>query len=107
MLGPGSFFTSVLAATLSADLRGALAGRSGPLVLVANLVQDREGPVELADHLRLLDEHGVRPDILLMDDRSDRTPPTGPVVVRAPVAGRDGRIHDPVQLGSALASCLD
>ncbi|MDG1464485.1 MAG: 2-phospho-L-lactate transferase CofD family protein, partial [Acidimicrobiales bacterium] len=106
VLGPGSFFTSVLAATLSADVQGALARRSGPLVLVANLAQDREGPVELADHLRLLDEHGVRPDVLLMDDRSDRTPPIGPEVVRAPLAGRDGRVHDPVQLGSALASCL-
>ena len=106
VLGPGSFFTSVLAATLSADVQGALARRSGPLVLVANLAQDREGPVELADHLRLLDEHGVRPDVLLVDDHSDRTLPIGPEVVRAPLAGRDGRVHDPVQLGSALASCL-
>ncbi|MCP4851709.1 MAG: hypothetical protein GY900_08240, partial [Actinomycetia bacterium] len=62
--------------------------------------------VELADHLRLLDEHGVRPDVLLVDDHSDRTLPIGPEVVRAPLAGRDGRVHDPVQLGSALASCL-
>ena len=104
VLGPGSFFTSVLATTLSADVGGALARRSGPLVLVANLVQDREGPAELADHLRLLDEHGVQPDILLMDDRSGRTPPIGPEVIRAPLAGGDGRTHDPILLGSALAN---
>jgi len=106
VLGPGSFFTSVLAATLSGDVRDALDRRSGSLVLVANLVLDREGPIELADHLRLLGEHGIYPDLLLMDDRSDRTPPIGIEVVRAPLAAGNGRTHDPIHLGAALASCV-
>ncbi len=106
VLGPGSFFTSVLAATLSGNVRDSLGRRSGPLVLVANLVPDREGPVDLADHLRLLDEHGVHPDVLLMDERSDRRPPSGIEVVRAPMSTEDGRAHEPTHLGSALASCL-
>ena len=79
--------------------------RRGPLVLVANLVHDREASVALSDQIRLLDEHGVRPDVVLMDDRSERVPPSGVDVVRAPVAARDGRTHDPVLLGAALAAC--
>ncbi len=114
VLGPGSFFTSVLAATLSVDVRDALATRSGPLVLVANLVADREGPADLADHVRLLVEHGVTPDVLLVDPSSTRPVPTGlPAglpggcrVEAAPVAADDGRTHDPVRLGEALASLV-
>lgn len=105
VLGPGSFFTSVLAAILATDVRGALDRRRGPLVLVANLVHDREGSVALSDQVRLLDEHGVRPDVVLMDDQSERVPPSGVDVVRAPVAARNGRTHDPVLLGAALAAC--
>ena len=105
VLGPGSFFTSVLAATLSDDVRVALGRRAGPLVLVANLTRDRESPMDLADQVHLLDQHGVLPDVVLMDDRSGRTPPTGVEVVRASIAGREGRIHDPALLGLALASC--
>jgi len=111
VLGPGSFFTSVLAATLAADVRGALAERSGPLVLVANLVADREGPSDLVDHVRLLVEHGVEPDMLLADEDSGRVVPDvlpgGGRVVAMPVAAADGRTHDPVRLGRALAALVD
>jgi len=90
---------------LSDDVRVALGRRTGPLVLVANLTRDREGPMDLADHVHLLNQHGVLPDVVLMDELSGRTPPTGVEVVRASMAGRDGRVHDPVLLGAALASC--
>ena len=76
VLGPGSFLTSVLAATLSDDVRVALGRRTGPLVLVANLTRDREGPMDLADHVHLLNQHGVLPDVVLMDELSGRTPPS-------------------------------
>ena len=71
----------------------------------ANLTRDRESPMDLADQVHLLDQHGVLPDVVLMDDGSERTPPTGVEVVRASIAGRGGRAHDPVLLGAALASC--
>ena len=61
--------------------------------------------MDLADHVHLLDQHGVIPDVVLMDELSGRTPPTGVEVVRASMASRDGRVHDPVLLGAALASC--
>ncbi len=106
ILGPGSFFTSVLAATLASDIRAALARRTGPLVLVANLVPDREGPPDLADHLRLLSEHGILPDIVVMDAESNWSAPPGVETVQESVSGPGGRIHDPVRLGSVLAGCL-
>ena len=111
VLGPGSFFTSVLAATLSVDVRSALRERSGPLVLVANLVADREGPADLSDHVRLLAEHEVEPDVLLVDGGSGRPVPDalpgGGRVVAASMAGPDTRTHDPVRLGRALAALFE
>ncbi|MEC9424601.1 MAG: uridine diphosphate-N-acetylglucosamine-binding protein YvcK [Actinomycetota bacterium] len=111
VLGPGSFLTSVLAATLAVDVRSALRERSGPLVLVGNLVADREGPADLADHVRLLAEHGLELDVLLVDDGLGRPTPAGLPgegrVVAMPVAGQDGRTHDPVRLGRALADLLE
>ncbi|MDG2427190.1 MAG: YvcK family protein [Acidimicrobiales bacterium] len=106
ILGPGSFFTSVLAAALASDIREALTRRTGPLVLVANLVQDREGPPDLADNLRLLSEHGILPDVVILDNQSNWSPPQGVETVQASVVGPGGRIHDPVRLGAALAGCL-
>lgn len=111
VLGPGSFFTSVLASTLPADIRSALADRSGPLVLVGNLLVDREGPAQLSDHVGLLLEHGVEPDVLLVDESANRSSPTilpgNTVVIQALVAAEDGRTHDPIRLGKALSELLD
>jgi len=108
VLGPGSFFTSVLAATLATDIRSALRARTGQLILIANLVADREGPTDLADHVRILGEHGVEPDVLLVDDLSKRPisstlPGEGEVVVGS-ISASDGRTHDPVRLGRVLAA---
>ena len=67
---------------------------------------DRDGELTWSEFKAgFLYQHGVLPDVVLMDERSGRTAPTGVEVVRAPMAGRDGRVHDPVLLGAALASC--
>jgi 2-phospho-L-lactate transferase/gluconeogenesis factor (CofD/UPF0052 family) len=105
VLGPGSFYTSILAATLAPDVVEALSVRSGPMVLVANLLSDVESPVLIADQLEVLGDHGIHPDVVLVDDAFEGAT-SGPCLVkRAPVSAPGGLIHDPVVLGAALAAC--
>ena len=105
VLGPGSLYTSVLASVLAPDVGEALGRRSGPLVLVANLSADVEGPWALEDQVRILADHGVLPDMVLVDD-SHGEGSAGPVALRrAAVAVLDGESHDPLLLGKALAGC--
>ncbi len=105
VLGPGSLYTSVLAATLATDVVEALAGRSGPTVLVANLQPDVESPEALDDQLLVLEDHGIRPDMVLLDEAFDGEMPETCPVKRAPVSASGGRLHDPVLLGAALSTC--
>ncbi len=106
VLGPGSLYTSVLAATLAPDVVGALAGRGGPTVLVVNLQPDLESPEALGDQLLVLEDHGIRPDMVLLDDAFDGEMPETCLVKQAPVSASDGRLHDPVLLGAALSTCM-
>jgi len=105
VLGPGSLYTSVLAATLAPDVVEALAGRSCPAVLVANLQRDVESPEALGDQLLVLEDHGIRPDMVLLDEAFDGEIPETCLVKRAPVSASGGRLHDAVLLGAALSTC--
>jgi len=105
VLGPGSLYTSVLAATLAPDVVRALAGRGGPTVLVANLQPDIESPESLDDQLLVLEDHGIRPDMVLLDEVFDGEIPKTCPVKRASVSASGGRLHDPVLLGAALSTC--
>ena len=105
VLGPGSLYTSVLAATLAPDVAEALAGRGGPTVLVVNLQPDVESPETLDDQLLVLEDHGIRPDMVLLDEAFDGEMPETCPVKRAPVSASGGRLHDPVLLGAALSTC--
>ena len=105
VLGPGSLYTSVLAATLAPDVVEALAGRGGPTVLVANLQPDVESPEALDDQLLVLEDHGIRPDMVLLDEAFDGEMPETCPAKRAPVSASGGRLHDPVLLGAALSTC--
>jgi uncharacterized cofD-like protein len=110
VIGPGSLYTSVLAACCVPALREAIAGTSAQRVYVANL---REQPPEtagydVATHLAALGRHGVVVDIVLADSHAL---PLGAVagparVVRGDMAG-DGLVaHDVVRLGQELARLL-
>lgn len=107
VLGPGSFYTSVLAATLAPDVVEALAVRAGLLVLVANLAPDMESPALIADQLAVLEDHGIRPDLVLVDEASEASISGSCPVIRAAVSAPGGMIHDPALLGAALAACTD
>jgi hypothetical protein len=75
------------------------------LVLVANLVPDVESPELIADQLEVLEDHGIRPDVVLVDDAFGGAVAGRCPVMRAPISAPGGMIHDPVALGAALAAC--
>jgi uncharacterized cofD-like protein len=110
VIGPGSLFTSVLAACCVPALRDAIASTKAQRVYVANL---REQPPEtagydVAKHVAALARHGVVIDVVLADSTAL---PMGAVcgverVVLADVAG-EGRIaHDAARLARELAALL-
>lgn len=105
VIGPGSLYTSVLAALLPEQLRRALEESSAQKVYVANLreqVAETEG-YDVAAHLEALLAHGVRPDVVLADPAPALgVLPRGTPVVLAPVSGPGAGAHDPVRLGDAL-----
>jgi uncharacterized cofD-like protein len=107
VIGPGSLYTSVLAAAVVPGVRRALAGRTGGRVYVCNL---RPQPPETAglgpeDHLRAVLAHGVAVDVMVADGpEPGETALWGGVrVVRTPLrhTGADG--HDPRLLAAVLA----
>lgn len=106
VLGPGSLFTSVLAAAVTGGLLDALGRRMGPLVYVCNLhPQDPEtSGFDVADHVAALARHGIQPDVVLYDPATIDGSGVGPVGVGVPLAKPNGMAHDASLLASALRS---
>jgi uncharacterized cofD-like protein len=109
VLGPGSLYTSVLAAAVVGDIRKALVDTSARVVLVANLEServDREG-CQVSDHLAVLGRHGIHPDLVLV--HGDGLPLGRPDidVVTADLVGEQGAEHDPAALGAALRALVE
>jgi uncharacterized cofD-like protein len=116
IIGPGSLYTSVLAACVVPGVRAAIeaAGERGvSRVYVSNL---REQPPEtsgydVAAHFAALVAHGVRPDVVLADTRAITLGDfsrhgVAPQVIELPLAGATGLAHDSGKLGAALAGLL-
>jgi uncharacterized cofD-like protein len=108
VLGPGSLFTSVLAAAIVPDVRAALATTSAQRVYVCNLapeVPETEG-MSVADHLDALSAHGVEVDVAL--SQPDALPRGRPSVrcVEAAVAEPGAVVHDPVRLAEVLSTLV-
>ena len=110
VLGPGSLFTSVLAAAAVPGVRRALEERSSGRVYVCNL---RPQPPETAgfseaDHLSAVLRHGIPVDVMVAA-ASESSPARegerlfGVPVVRAPLACGDGSGHDPSALAAVLS----
>lgn len=109
VLGPGSLFTSVLAATAVPGIRDALRAASGRLVYVCNLhpqLPETEG-FGVADHVEALLRHGIEPDVVLYDP--DTIGPADGVehAVAAQLTRPSGRAHDPELLGKALVALVE
>lgn len=106
VLGPGSLYTSVLAAAVVGDVRKALADTSARLAYVGNLraEQGEARGYDLAAHLSALGRHGIHPHVALADPRA--AVPRGAVdldVVEAELADDRCLLHDAAKLGAALA----
>ncbi|MCB0972030.1 MAG: YvcK family protein, partial [Acidimicrobiales bacterium] len=103
VLGPGSLFTSVLAAAVVPAVRSALAETSARRVLVANLrpQEPETAGLAVADEVAALARHGIEVDDVLVDPL--RTDDTGEGATCCPVADERGLVHDPERLAAALS----
>lgn len=105
VIGPGSLFTSVLAAAVVPAVRSALALTDAQRVYVANLspqLPETEG-YGVVDEVAALFAHGIDVDVVLCDpSRSCGQKPSLKPFVEMPVAHPDGLVHDPCRLATAL-----
>jgi uncharacterized cofD-like protein len=113
VLGPGSFYTSVLAAAVVPGVQRAIEARTGRFVFVANLQADETGvkDVDLAGHLTVLGLHGLAPDVVVtqrgglgLGDVQSAAP--GVEVVEADIDRPHRLAHDSDLLGAVLAELL-
>ncbi len=119
VLGPGSWFTSVLPHLLVPDLRSALVGTPARRIVCLNLAEQagETSGFTPQEHLQVLDAHAsdLRLDVVLAD--VDAVPDEqalraavedgGGRLVLAPVARGDGTPrHDPTRLAAAFEQIL-
>jgi uncharacterized cofD-like protein len=104
VLGPGSLYTSVLAAAVVGDVRKALADTEACVVYVANLRADQAEAkgYDVSDHVAALTRHGIHPQQVLVDRVGLPVGATDVTVVSADVADQRGLLHDPAKMGAAL-----
>jgi uncharacterized cofD-like protein len=108
VIGPGSLYTSVLAAVAVPALGAAVQASPGRRVYVCNLRAQRpetEG-YDVAAHVEALVAHGVVPDVVLCDTSAMALGrPRLPWVDR-PVARPHGKAHDAGKLAATLLDLL-
>lgn len=109
VIGPGSLFTSVLAAVAVPELGQGLASTTARKVYVANLhaqAAETEG-FDVADHVAALQAHGVDVDVVLADTTAISLGDLEHPVVDVPLSRPDGGPgHDPTRLATALAGLV-
>jgi uncharacterized cofD-like protein len=108
VLGPGSLFTSVLAAAVVDDVREAVKQARGPRVYVCN-VRAEAGETrgyDVAAHVAALRRHGIEPDVVLAQKGALPLGEVDVEVFEADVARPHGLAHDPAKLAAALAHLL-
>lgn len=117
VIGPGSWFTSVMPTLLVPQLRDALVGTTGRRALILNLVEQEGETAGLSpvDHLDVLRAHapGLRIDVIvadtsLCDDALQRSADAwGATLVMDDMAtGPGSDQHDPLRLAEVLRGCL-
>lgn len=118
LLGPGSFFTSVLATITTADFAEALIEARARKVLIANLVPEggQTAGFTVDDYVRMLRDHltiasvGGFAKLAVIEhvpgSDSKRTLADGTPCMGAHVAGPGGEVHDSALLASAISRHL-
>lgn len=108
VLGPGSLYTSVLAAASVPGVAAAIRDTSARRVYVANLrpqAAETEG-YDVGDHVAALEAHGIPVDVVLCDTSAMALGAPGVPVVDRPLARANGLAHDVDKLAQALADLL-
>ena len=118
VLGPGSWFTSVIPHLLVPELADAILTTDAQRVLVLNIAPaDETDGFSPSRHIELLAEHApsLRLDVVVADQRFADSDPylsgyvssLGGRLVTADVAARDGSAtHDPNRLASILSEII-
>jgi uncharacterized cofD-like protein len=105
LIGPGSLFTSILAACVVPGITQALAGTKAKKIYVANLraqIPETDG-YTLQDHVDALERHGVVVDLVLVDERSSfANDPCKVTTLVRDLATSNGLMHDVQKLASAV-----
>jgi uncharacterized cofD-like protein len=105
VIGPGSLFTSVLAACVVPDINHAIAASRARKIYVANLRPEDSETLGfgLQDHIDALRAHGVEPTDVIVDSASQFA--NQPCQVRTyvtSVTGRNRLVHDVPKLTQAV-----
>ena len=109
VIGPGSLFTSVLAAAAVEGIAEAVSRSRGQRVYVCNLrpQQPETAGFDVAAHLDALSRHNVSVDVVLCDTSQGMA--LGDIGISAldiPLTGGNALVHSPIRLAHALASLL-
>ena len=109
VIGPGSLFTSVLAAVAVRGITEAVASSGAQVVYVCNLrpqVPETEG-FDVAAHVAALARHDVDVDVVLCDSiQGMDVGVTDASVVDVPLTGDNTLVHSPAKLAQALSGLL-
>jgi uncharacterized cofD-like protein len=109
VIGPGSLFTSVLAAVAVGGIAEAVASSRGQVVYVCNLhpeIPETAG-FGVSDHVRALARHNVSVDVVLCDSiRGMDIGPTEVAVRDVRLTGENTLVHSPAKLAQALSGLL-
>lgn len=105
VVGPGSLYTSVLAAVAVPGVRDALAATAGRKVYVCNLAasEAETAGYTAADHVDALRAHGLHVDVVVCHEGGLSPEGIAGEVVVAPIARAGGQAHDPALLADVLA----
>jgi 2-phospho-L-lactate transferase/gluconeogenesis factor (CofD/UPF0052 family) len=104
VIGPGSLYTSVLAATAVPDIAGAIRSSRATKIYVCNLreqVPETEG-YDVARHLEALTDHGIPVDVVVYDGRTIKSGALRARAIETALARPNGRAHDPELLADVL-----
>jgi uncharacterized cofD-like protein len=106
VLGPGSLYTSVLAAAVAPAVLRGIQDSPAPLVYVCNLRPQRaeSSGYSVADHVDALRRHGLEPDVVLYDGDQIGDAERVPGATPASLARSSGLAHDPAKLAAAFES---
>ena len=108
VIGPGSLYTSVLAAAIVPEIRQAIKDTTAQRVYVCNLrpqIPETQG-FSAADHLQALRRHGIEIDVALYDETGGLALGVpSPLIKSVSIVGSNTLVHEPGKLAQALLAC--